>query len=267
VSGSWKRRSPIFEAVTIVFAMLLIAPAIAKAQGISDLEPERPITVEDARPVSYRAFSGSADWAFSRRRGGLNDYGPGFALLYGAARGLEVGANIRYVTSPGRNSLRGISSGDLFLHGLYSLAGETAGWPALAIRAAVQLPTGLASKGTNLHMTALATRSYDAFRLHANLQWTRLGDSAPGTRRERFEAVAGTDFTVGRRWLTDSLVLADFLVRTNPVIGGATIFAAEVGLRQRTGMQTVFYAGAGSEFTGRRDRARFRVRVGITRAY
>src|SRR6185503_10492013 len=108
-----------------------------------------------------------------------NDHGPGFSLLYGAMRGLELGAAVRYVTRPGRNALRGISSGDIELHALYSLTTETAELPALAIKAGVEFPTGLDSKGTDLHLAALATRSFERFRVHANFLWTRLGATEP----------------------------------------------------------------------------------------
>lgn len=251
----------------MLFAALALPAPFASAQVLSDLEPERPLAIEDARPVSYRALSGSADWSYNLRQGNLNDYGPGFSLLYGAARGLEVGAAIRYVTRPRSNAARGISSGNVLLHGLYELATETAKRPAFAVRVGAQFPTGLASKGTDLQMAGLLTRSFDGFRLHGNLLWTRRGDTVSTERRDRLEAIAGVDFVPNRRGLTDSLLLADLVVRSNPVREGNAIVALEVGARRRIGPQTLFFFGAGSELTGENDRARLRLRAGLTHVY
>jgi hypothetical protein len=251
-------------------ALILGGLAAGRAQGqvLSDLEPERPVSIEDARPIPYRALSGSIDWTYTGREHQLDDYGPGFSLLYGAMRGLEVGANIRYVTRPERNSHRGISSGDLFLHALYGIRTEDAYWPALAIKVAVQFPTGLDSKGTDLHVTALATRSFEGFRLHANFIWTHLGAISPFQRRDLYEGIAGTDILIHPRGRTDTLAVADVAIRTNPIIGGTAIVTVEGGLRQKIGMQTVLFAGAGSDIRGEHaDRARYRVRLGVTHRY
>ena len=247
--------------------LILLAATKATAQLLSDLEPERPVRIEDARPVSYRAFSGSVDWTYNLRQGNLNDHGPGFSLAYGAVRGLEVGAALRYVTRPGRNALRGISSGDIVLHALYGLTTETARFPALAFRAGVEFPTGLDSKGTDIHLAALATRSFDAFRIHGNVSYTRLGAVASTEKNERFEGIAGVDFVVGRRGLTDTLIVADVAVGSNPVRNASTMVTVELGARRRIGPQTILFAGAGSDLAGEPDRARMRLRAGVTHVY
>ena len=248
--------------------LLLFAAAKGPAQLLSDLEPDRPVSIEDARPVPFRAFSGSVDWTYNVRQDQLNDYGPGFSLLYGMARGLELGGSVRYVTRPGRNAERGISSGDILLHALYQLKTETVDGPALAVRAGVEFPTGLDSKGTDLHLAALATRSFEMFRIHGNFLWTRLGATATLERNDRFEGIFGADCIVnpGGRG-TDTLLVTDVAVSTNPVRDGRGIVAVEAGMRQRIGVQTIFFVGAGSELTGERDRAHFSVRVGLTHIY
>src|SRR5262245_7291649 len=118
----------------LLLAVLGAASPAARGQQLSDLERERPVTIEDARPISFGAFSGSADWTYNIRTDARDDWGPGSSLLYGAARSLELGASVRYVTSPGSNARRGISSGDIHLHALYGVAAETASFPALAFR-------------------------------------------------------------------------------------------------------------------------------------
>ena len=251
----------------MLVAALLLAASKGRAQLLSDLEVERPLAIEDARPISYRAFSGSLDWTYNVRQDRLNDHGPGFSLLYGVARGLEVGGSVRYVTRPGRNALRGISSGDIDLHALISLKTETAEWPALALRAGVEFPTGLDSKGTDLHLSALATRSFEKLRVHANFLWTRLGATGPTERNDRFDGILGADCLVNTRGQTDTLLVTDLGWQTNPVQGGTGVFFVEGGIRQRVGVQTIFFVGAGSELTGERDRAHFRARIGLTHVY
>jgi hypothetical protein len=251
----------------ILLAIVLLLARRAGAQFLSDLAPDRPLAIEDARPVSYRALSGATDWTYSLRKGSLNDYGPGFSLLYGLLRGLETGADIRWVTRPGRNADRGIASGDLALHALYQIADETGTRPAVAARVGVQLPTGLDSKGTDILLAALATRSFDAFRLHANLRYMRLGATNSLERRDRYEGAVGVDFLPPGSGTTDTIVLADAVVRSNPVVGGTTIVLLELGARRRIGPQTLLFAGAGTEITGLPDRARLRLRVGLTHLY
>ena len=252
----------------LTLPLLTALPSFSSAQFLSDLQPERPIAIEDARPIPYRAFAGSADLAYSVRRQGFDDdIGPGFSLLYGAARGLELGAALRYVTRPNRNALRGISSGDLEIHALYGIAAESARLPAIAVRLGVQFPTGLDSRGTDLLLSALLTRSFDAFRLHGNLRWTRLGDTLPSEKADRLEAALGFDFLPSPRGFTDTILLAGVSVRSSPVVGGDTVLKAEIGARQRVGTQTILFAGIGSEAAGESDRVRLALRAGLSRVF
>ena len=218
----------------LFFGTLLLSAYPLRAQFLSNLEPERPIAVEDATPIPYRAFSAAADWAYNLRRGGLNDQGPGWSILYGALRRLELGAAQRYVTRPGRNALRGISSGDLELHALYGLLGESARRPALAARVGVVFPTGLDSRGTDLEIGALLTRSFNSMRIHGNVRWTRLGDTVPTERADRVEAGLAVDFLASGPGRTDTLVLADVTVRSSPVRQGDAIVNVELGADRKS---------------------------------
>ena len=138
--------------------------------------------------------------------------------------------------------------------------------PAIAARVGLQFPTGLDSKGTDLHVAALATRSFDDFRLHANVRYTRLGAISGQERRDRYEGVLGTDF-LPPGGSTDTILMADFSARSNPLQGADTIYQLEAGARHRIGPQTLVFLGAGTELTGLPDRARLRIRVGITHVY
>jgi hypothetical protein len=251
----------------VVAGLVLAAASPLHAQFLSNLEPERPIAVEDAAPIPFRAISAGVDWTYNVRRGGLNDQGPGWSVLYGAIRSLEVGAAQRYVTRPGRNALRGIASGDLEVHALYGLLGETARRPAVAARVGFIFPTGLDSRGTDLQLGALLTRSFDSMRVHGNFRWTRLGDTVPTERSDRIEGGLAVDFLASGPGRTDTLILADVTVRTSPVLLGDAIVNLEVGARHRVGIQTIVFGGIGSEISDQPDRPRILFRVGISHVF
>jgi hypothetical protein len=250
-----------------VLAGLVLAAGPLHAQFLSNLEPERPIAVEDATPIPFRAISAAVDWTYSLRRGGLNDQGPGWSVLWGPVRQLEVGAAQRYVTRPGRNALRGIASGDLEMHALYGLLRESARFPAVAARVGVVFPTGLDSRGTDLELGAILTRSFDALRIHGNFHWTRLGDTVPTERADRIEGGLAIDFLASGRGRTDTLILADVTVRSSPVLLGDEIVNLELGARHRVGVQTILFGGIGSEISDQPDRPRVLFRVGISHVF
>lgn len=239
----------------------------AGAQEISNLEAGRPVTIEDATPVDWEAFSASLDWAAAQREDGVNYSGPGLSLLYGAARNFELGAQTRWVTNPHLNARRGISSGDLDVHGLWGLLPETGNLPAIGLRADIFLPTGVASHGTNLSATALVTRSFEHFRVHGNFGILYVGDTRTGERRNRLFAVVGMDAAPLGPWDTDTLLVADVFVRQSVREGDTAVTGAEIGVRQRIGMQTLLYAGFDHEFDGPSGRVRYRGIVGMTHAF
>lgn len=253
------------RAGALLAGVLAVTPL--SAQVLPNLEPERPLAVEDATPIPFRALSVAVDWTYNLRRGGLNDQGPGLSITYGILRDLQVGFAQRYVTRPGRNALRGISSGDAGLHALYGLVEEGARRPALAARIGVVFPTGLDSRGTDLELGAIATRSFDALRAHASLRWIRLGDIVPNERADRVEGGLAFDFLMSRAGRTDTLLLADVTVRTSPLVTGNAIVDVEVGARQRIGIQTAVFGAIGSQLSDTPDRPRLRARLGISRLF
>lgn len=251
----------------LLLATMVLTAVPLHAQILPNLEPERPLAVEDATPIPLRALSVGLDWTYNFRRSALDDEGPGISVTYGALRDLEVGVTQRYVTRPGRNALRGIASGDLEVHALYGLTDESGRVPALAARLGVVFPTGLDSRGTDLELGAIATRSFDKFRTHASFRWTRLGDILPGERADRLDGGIAVDFLASGAGRTDTLILAGAMVRSSLVVNENAIVDVEAGVRQRIGIQTVVFGGIGSQITGRSDRTQVRLRVGISHLF
>ncbi|HEX9148254.1 MAG TPA: hypothetical protein VF958_03750 [Thermoanaerobaculia bacterium] len=249
----------------LVLALALSTmPVPLHAQVLPNLEPERPLAIEDAIPIPFRALSIGLDWTYNFRDSALDDAGPGISINYGALRDLEVGVAQRYVTRPGRNALRGISSGDVELHALYGLVDENGHTPALAARLGLVFPTGLDSRGTDLELGAIGTRSFERLRTHASFRWTRLGDILPGERADRLEGGLAVDFLANSAGRTDTLILAGVTVRSSLVVNENATVDVEAGVRQRLGVQTVVFGEIGSQITGRSDRTQLRLRFGIS---
>ncbi len=239
----------------------------AAAQEISNLESARPITMEDAVPVELGTYSASADYAYARRLDRVDYAGPAFSILAGALPRVEIGAESRLLTNPRLNARRGIGSGDLDVHVLGALHRESASAPAVAIRADAILATGFASHGTNLVGELLATRSFATFRLHGSAGALYVGSTRTGQRRSQFFAVAGADVRPFGPWRTDTIAMADVVIRQSVTSGGKLSVGIELGFKQRVGFHTVFYAGMSSEVAGDRDRLWYRGVLGLTHAF
>lgn len=244
--------------------LALLGAGSAGAQQISNLESGRPVTMEDAAPIAPGTLSFSADYGYARRLDNVDYAGPAFSLAGGVLTGVELGAETRLLTNPRLNASRGIGSGDLDVHLLAAIRKENGGAPALGVRVDTFLPTGFASHGTNVSAEAIATRSFDALRLHATLGDLYVGSTRPSRRRNQVYGVFGFDVPAFGPWRTDTLAMADVVVRQSVLTGGKVSVGVELGLRHRLGMQTLFYAGLLSEVAGEPDRVRYRGILGLT---
>jgi hypothetical protein len=239
----------------------------AAAQEISNLEAARPVAMEDAAPLEKGTWSASADYAYARRLDNVDYAGPALSLAAGVLRGLEIGADTRLLTNPTMNASRGIGSGDLDVHTLAAFNRESADGPALAFRADALLATGFASHGTNVSAELIATRSFESFRLHATVGNLYVGSTRPEERRNRVYGIVGFDARPFGSWRTDTLAMADVVVRQSVLTGGSVSVGLELGLRHRLGLQTLFYAGIGGEVAGDPDRVRYRGLLGLTHTF
>ena len=245
----------------------LLAAAPLSAQEISNLESARPVTMEDAVPIEVGAYSASADYAYARRVDRVDYAGPAFSVVGGVLPGVELGAESRLLTNPRLNARRGIGSGDLDVHVLGALHRESASAPALAARIDAILATGFASHGTNLVGELIATRSFETFRIHGSAGILYVGSPRIGQRDGPFFATAGVDVRPFGAWRTDTLAMADVVVRQSVNSGGKLSVGLELGLKQRVGFRTFFYAGMASEVVGESDRLRYRGVLGLTHTF
>jgi hypothetical protein len=255
------------RALLLLSAFCLAGGRALPGQEISNLESARPVTMEDAVPIEIGSYSASADYAYARRVDRVDYAGPAFAVAGGILPGVELGAESRLLTNPRLNARRGIGSGDLDVHLLGALHRESAWAPALALRADAVLATGFASHGTNLVAELIATRSLESFRVHGTAGFVYVGSPREGQRNTPFFATAGADVRPFGSWRTDTIAMADVVVRQSVISGGRLSVGIEVGLKQRVGFRTFFYAGMSSEVAGERDRLRYRGILGLTHAF
>jgi hypothetical protein len=244
--------------------LLILGASSAAAQQISNLESGRPVAMEDATALAPGTLSFSADYGYARRLDNVDYAGPAFSLAGGVVPGVELGAETRLLTNPHLNASRGIGSGDLDIHLLGAIHRESAGAPALAVRFDTFLPTGVTSHGTNVSAEAIATRSFDSFRIHATFGDLYVGSPRELQRRNEVYGVLGFDLPAFGTWRTDTLAMADVIIRQSVLTGGNVSVGVELGIRHRIGMQTLFYAGLMTEVAGEAYRIRYRGVLGLT---
>jgi len=61
--------------------------------------------------------------------------------------------------------------------------------------------------------------------------------------------------------------VADVVVRQSVLTDGKVSMGLEIGVKRRVGIQTIFFAGLGTEILGERDRARYRGLLGFSHAF
>ena len=138
-----------------------VSPAFAQL-GFRDLDPLHPVPVEDANPVARYAFEALLPWDYAQPAGGAGVNLVDLDLAYGVALNWHAGVRLPVGLGPGGEvGLAGVGA-----FALYNPIREGAGVPALSLRGDFFSPSGLAARGG---LTAIATRSLGAARVHLNL--------------------------------------------------------------------------------------------------
>ena len=138
----------------------------------------------------------------------------------------------RWASGPGGET--GLLGGGLFA--LYNPVREGPGHPALSLRGDVFAPSGAAVRGG---LTALATRSFGAARLHANAGAALGGDA--DEELPRWQAGVALDYTFFR----PSLLMVGALSASAPGAGEPTATVLSAGVRWQWTPTMVLEAGAG----------------------
>ena len=168
--------------------LLLMVPTAVWALDHDNLDPNRPIAIEDAYVVPKGEIGVEGGVMFNDHKQGKSRFVFQPQLIIGAFDNTQLELSSDVQTDP-TSVVGDDKSGNLTVGALYNLNTETLSLPALAVRAQLGLPTGVNAKGVDTALTGVMTRSYrtmaDApqYRLYVSRISTRHGavGSVPGS--------------------------------------------------------------------------------------
>ena len=240
-----------------IVALVVFAAAASAQTDYYNTSVGRPLRIEDASPVEYRAIEiDIAPFRFERARGGVNHSSlhPETAIGILPRTQLQVGVPIAYLDAR-RTSTRGVAGVELSV--LHALNAETS-IPALAVAADVLLPVGpLGGDATYGTFKGILTRTTPLARFHVNAQMT-VGPSAPLHPSPASAPFASSDAS---RWLAGIAVDRTFPLRSLLVsaesfaerpIGGeeSVAWSAGTGVRYQLAPRWAIDGGVGRRLTG-----------------
>lgn len=174
---------------TILAGMLMaivLGPLPAWALDHDNLDPNRPIQMEDAYAIPKGEIALESGVRLNDRRAGRTGITFQPQIIYGAFDNTQVEIQGDLFTEP-RSVVGANKSGDLHLGLLYNFNTETLTVPAFAIRVEADVPTGVRSKGIDTAVMGVLTRSFDRLRAHLNAGYTLLGSPQGQERRGAIE--------------------------------------------------------------------------------
>lgn len=247
----------------IVIVLLSLWPATGFALDHDNLDPNRPIGMEDAYPVPKGEIGLEGGVGFNDRREGRTRVTFQPQIIYGAFYNTQIEIQGDLFTEP--NTLVGANkSGDLHLGVLYNFNTETLNIPALAVRVEASLPTGVNSQGVDTQMTGILTRSFGRLRAHLNAGYTVLGSQQGQERPGGYRVVAAVSYPLGYPTSFRDTLIAGVYTRQSDLRGQRNNTGVEVGIRHQLTSRLVVDAGLGTEFAGPADRAALLGTVGLS---
>ena len=242
---------------------LVILPTVASALDHDNLDPNRPIAIEDAYVIPKGEIGLEGGMTFNDRKQGKSRFGFQPQIIYGAFDNTQIEIMSGLVTEP--NTVRGDDkSGDLSIGALYNFNTETLCLPAFAARVEVGLPTGVNSKGIDTELTGVMTRSFGRWRTHVNVGYTFLGSPQNNERSGTYRLVAAVSYPLGYPMSVRDTIIVNLFTRRSDLKGQNNPSGVGVGLRHQVSSRVVFDAGLGTEFYGPADRSVFFSTVGLS---
>ncbi len=243
--------------------LLVLLPAPLLALDHDNLDPNRPIGMEDAYAIPKGEIGMEGGVRFNDRREGRTRVTFQPQIIYGAFENAQIEIQGDLFTEP--NSLVGASkSGDLHLGLLYNFNTETLALPAMALRVETDLPTGVNSRGVDTQVTGILTRSFGRLRAHLNAGYTVLGLPKGQERPGAYRAVAAVSYPLGYPDSFRDTLIASLYTRESDLRGQRNHTGVEVGIRHQLTSRLVVDAGLGTEFAGPTDRAAVLGTVGLS---
>jgi len=233
----------------LLLGSILILGGYSSARAQADfrnLDPGRPIAIEDAQPIEFRAFELQFSLPrFVRERGGEWELGFEPELKVGFGRDWQFGVSSGLVVA--REDDNTVSTfRDTQLHLLYNFNQESRQWPAFALRPELSLRSGaLGSEHEHGSLKAIVSKTFHRNRVHWNASYTVGPTEARGRGGElvnRFFYGAAYERTFPLRFV---VLLADVYAR-KPIDNGPTEVVFEFGTRVQASPRWVLDAGVAS---------------------
>jgi len=250
--------------LTVIAAVgLLLMPLPGLALDHDNLDPNRPIGMEDAYAIPKGEIGMEGGVRFNDRREGRTRVTFQPQIIYGAFDNTQIEIQGDLMSDP--NTLIGAAkSGDLHVGVLYNFNTETISLPAFAVRLAVELPTGVNSKSVDTQMTGILTRSFGRLRVHLNAGYTVLGAPQGQERPGAYRAVAAVSYPLGYPTSFSDTLIASLYTRESDLRGQRNHTGFEIGLRHQLSSRLVLDGGLGTEFVGPADRAALLGTIGLS---
>ncbi|MFO0706382.1 MAG: transporter [Nitrospira sp.] len=243
--------------------VLGLPPQMALALDHDNLDPNRPIGMEDAYAIPKGEIGMEGGVRFNDRREGRTRVTFQPQIIYGAFANTQIEIQGDLMTEP--NTLAGSAkSGDLHVGALYNFNTETLSLPAFAARVEVDLPTGLNSKGVDTQLTGILTRSFGRLRVHLNAGYTVLGSPQGQERPGAYRAVVAASYPLGYPSSFRDTLIASVYTRQSDLRDQRNHTGVELGVRHQLTSRIVLDGGLGTEFMGPTDRAALLGTVGVS---
>lgn len=228
----------LLSVLVVVFGAAL--PAFGQAD-YRNLDPGRPITIEDAQPIEFRAF----EFQLGLPRYSRHEDGSEFSfepeLKWGFAKDHQVGVSGEYAVVSDGGTTRSLR--DTQIHLLYNLNQEDLNLPAISFRPEVTLGTGaLGSDHPHGALKIIASKTFGLNRVHLNGAYTVGPTEPPGKRGDRgHRSLYGIAYE--RTFPIEFFVLLFDLYAVTPIDGGRREIIYDLGTRIQITPTWVFDAG------------------------
>ena len=247
----------------MVVSCLLVEANSAGALDHDNLDPNRPIAIEDAYVIPKGEIGVEGGLTFNDRKEGKSRFGFQPQIIYGAFENTQIEIMSGLVTEPS-TVVGDDKSGDLSVAALYNFNTETLAVPAFAARVEVGFPTGVRSKGIDTELTGVMTRSFGRWRTHVNVGYTFLGSTQQNERSGTCRIVAAVSYPLGYPMSFTDTIIVNAFTRQSDLKGQTNPTGIGAGLRHQVSSRVVFDAGIGTEFLGPPDRSIFFSTIGFS---
>lgn len=249
--------------VSMLVLCLMTFPHRARALDHDNLDPNRPIAIEDAYVIPKGEIGVEGGMTFNDRKEGKSRFGFQPQIIYGAFENTQIEIMTGIVTEP--STVAGDDkSGDLSVAALYNLNTETVNLPAFAARVEVGFPTGVRSKGIDTELTGVMTRSFGRWRTHLNLGYTFLGSPQQNERSGAYRIVAAVSYPLGYPMSFTDTIIVNLFTRQSDLTGQTNPTGVGMGLRHQVSSRVVLDGGIGTELLGPPDRSIFFSTIGLS---